>query len=235
MPYGLLTGSTEKQVGSSDGPSMTFSILPSDLNPSRPVEPPPVLQRNVFAEAYALWLGRSWASSSLAFLGEATGLRTNQLCVLRDERPSSLWAAYVTFARPSTGVEAGRPWNVRTNHRVRTVRMEPSASSALNWLLQALSGDTEKSTSDELVEVINGLNDLLKSRQFSVVDLVLKAVDVKRLSPEMLLAFSRTTFAVRSKLSMWRPFVMKAKQELNRRAWIAPPCSVGLFSRPWRC
>jgi type III restriction enzyme len=78
-----------------------------------------------------------------------------------------------------------------------------SISADLPWLATLELGNRARSTSDELITTINGLNIILKERNFELVDTIFRQRDVTKISPEMMLAFVRTTFAARSKLGEW--------------------------------
>jgi hypothetical protein len=87
----------------------------------------------------------------------------------------------------------------------------------LNWLFSAMKGGTERSSSEQIMSVITGLNALLKDRRFEELNLIIGMVHPQRLSPELMLTFARLTFPVRDLLSSWFPFVRKIRQELDRR------------------
>ncbi len=80
-----------------------------------------------------------------------------------------------------------------------------------------MRGGTERSSSEQLMCAIAGLNALLKNRSFDELNLIIGMVHPQRLSPELMLTFARLTFPVRDFLSNWFPFVRKIKNELDRR------------------
>jgi hypothetical protein len=90
-------------------------------------------------------------------------------------------------------------------------------SSDLKWLFSAMRGGPKRSSSEQLMCAIAGLNALLKNRSFDELNLIMGMVRPQRLSPELMLTFARLTFPVRDFLSNWFPFVRKIKNELDRR------------------
>lgn len=89
--------------------------------------------------------------------------------------------------------------------------------------------DKERSSAAELMAVIEGLNAQLKHRQFQVIDQMLRTVKLNLLSPEKILAFARTTFAVRGLLAEWPGFVRRARDELTSRGLDATALLKGLI------
>jgi len=102
-------------------------------------------------------------------------------------------------------------------------RSEPAAppqalpSLDLKWLFAAMKSGTDRSSSEQLMNTIAGLNEVLKSRKFAELNLILGMIHPQRLSPELMLTFARVTFPVRELLPNWFPLVRRIKNELERR------------------
>jgi hypothetical protein len=99
----------------------------------------------------------------------------------------------------------------------------------LAWLFSVLAEKPERSSSEQILSAIAGLNRLLKNRQFSELNLILGIVSPERLSPELMLTFARLTFPVRDLLSDWFSFVTNVKNELDRRKLDAKQLLKGLI------
>jgi hypothetical protein len=98
----------------------------------------------------------------------------------------------------------------------------------LGWFFESQKQGREYSSSQELMLIINGMNKLMKAKKFHIIDMVLKSAFVENMSPQMIVAFSRTVFSVRSQLSEWRSFVRRAKSELEFRSLDAERLLKGL-------
>jgi hypothetical protein len=85
----------------------------------------------------------------------------------------------------------------------------------LSWLATLELGN--RATSDELITTINRLNIVMKDRNFELMDAIFRQLDVTSVNPEMMLAFIRTTFAVRSKLGEWCQLRDRVRAELSSR------------------
>ena len=68
-----------------------------------------------------------------------------------------------------------------------------------------------------LVEVIGHNVRLLESNRFHEVDLDFEKQDLKQASPEIMLANLRSTFAARTLLRAWYPYLDRVKSELEQR------------------
>jgi hypothetical protein len=114
---------------------------------------------------------------------------------------------------------------------VKTFRMWPLSGTVLveqsaNYLGHSISPDLlwltklerdNRATSDELIATINRLYIVLKARNFAQIDVIFRQLNLAKISPEMMLAFIRTTFAVRSKLREWCKFRERVRAELLSR------------------
>ena len=109
--------------------------------------------------------------------------------------------------------------NSSTIGQFENIFAHPPISTDLPWLAK-LERDYRvvQSTADELITTINGLNIVLKDRNFELMDAIFHQLDVTKLSPEMMLTFVRTTFAVRSKLGGWAQLRERIRAELPSRS-----------------
>jgi hypothetical protein len=104
-----------------------------------------------------------------------------------------------------------------------------SNSVDLAWLTAAIDAGRESCSKQILVDLITGLCELLSDQQYSSVDIVLRSLDASRLSPEVLLASTRTSYPVRHKLAAWRPLVIRMRQEFANRHFEADKMLQGLI------
>jgi len=65
--------------------------------------------------------------------------------------------------------------------------------------------------------VFDGINDLLSSYRFRLVDEALRQSDVTRMSVDAMVVFARVPFMARDQLGHWAEFVSRAKAELKHR------------------
>jgi hypothetical protein len=93
--------------------------------------------------------------------------------------------------------------------------LELGTSVDRSWLATLELGN--RATSDELITTIDRLNIVMKNRNFELMDAIFRQLDVTSISPEMMLAFIRTTFAVRSKLGEWCQLRDRVRAELSAR------------------
>jgi hypothetical protein len=65
--------------------------------------------------------------------------------------------------------------------------------------------------------VFDGINDLLSSHKFHVVDEALRRSELAQMSADAIVVFARAPFMARDRLECWADFVCRAKEELRRR------------------
>jgi hypothetical protein len=126
---------------------------------------------------------------------------------------------------------------VVTMGQVSTVGQYPSAPAAprtvskpvdLSWLFKAMTCGRDECSKEVLTGLISGLSDLLLSRAYDVVDLILRSIATSQLSPEVLLAIARTSFAARHNLLEWAGYVGAMKDEFRHRGLDANRLAQGL-------
>ena len=92
-----------------------------------------------------------------------------------------------------------------------------SKSVELSWLFKAIACGRDECSKEALTALISGLSDLLFNRSYDVIDLVLRTIMNFHLSPEVLLAIARTSFAARYNLREWEGYVGGMKEEFRSR------------------
>jgi hypothetical protein len=117
----------------------------------------------------------------------------------------------VTEAEPVTFPSNARPHPVDTS-----------------WFFRALEADQETGLAI-LEEVIVGINSLIKAQRFGLLNSMLEDMPTAVTSQHILLALARSTFAVRSKLPKWKPFVLRVKLGFEARGLDANRLLMGLI------
>jgi hypothetical protein len=111
-----------------------------------------------------------------------------------------------------------------------TAAQPQSAPLSLDWV-QALLQDGRQNTSQEsFMNMVNGLENFLEQRNFEILDELLDSVDFSEVTPEVMVAFVRTTYQARSKLRAWPGAVQRIKSELTRRGFDSSRVLTGLLS-----
>jgi hypothetical protein len=87
----------------------------------------------------------------------------------------------------------------------------------LNWLTDAIEAGRDSCNKKILVALIAGLSELLSHKQYANIDVIFRSLDPDNLSPEVLVAVARTSFAARSRLKTWVSMVKRIKAEFERR------------------
>jgi hypothetical protein len=220
MPFDSSTTSTKKQAGRFGGALPTDSMMRSVLGQW--------LRANnnefeIVGRSEMVGLG-NWVlgSSTGTTCIPATRIFTQTGCVVellpRQLDPSkqlSFLLGPSSQGQATTGEDADEGTDPLQSGKVT---LQPvTADNNLAWFFKAHDGDISRSTSDELVAVINGFNVLLKQRQFQAIDQVFRTAKLSQLSPEKMVALARITFPVRTLLNEWQSFVRRAHQELQSR------------------
>jgi hypothetical protein len=87
----------------------------------------------------------------------------------------------------------------------------------LSWLMNAIAAGRNACGMEVLAQLITGLSELLTNQAYEEVDLILRSVPLRGVSPEAMLALARTSFAARHKLTEWKKFVQSVRRELAQR------------------
>lgn len=98
----------------------------------------------------------------------------------------------------------------------------------LDWMRIATSG-TDPLPSELLGKIVDGINSALNADRFDVVDSAFRAADVKQMSMEAMVVYSRAPFMARFKLKCWRLFLDGAATEISRRGYDAAKILRGLI------
>ncbi|NVN85975.1 MAG: hypothetical protein HXX15_07775 [Rhodopseudomonas sp.] len=99
----------------------------------------------------------------------------------------------------------------------------------LSWLFNAVTAGTESSNTDQIKDVIAGLNSLLKERRFDDISRIYSVIPPKLLTPELMLTLLRVTFPVRMKILSWHSLLTKVRFELESRGLPAKEILIGLI------
>ena len=96
-------------------------------------------------------------------------------------------------------------------------KREPEKSISITGWLQFIYKESGELTDRNIATVISGLSSLLSVGSFSMVDTILGALDIERISIEIMISLLRTSFAARSELERWDGFRQAAVGEVARR------------------
>jgi hypothetical protein len=98
----------------------------------------------------------------------------------------------------------------------------------MSWFAKAVAAGPQDCNLMVLSDLIASVGKLIANKAFGNINFLLQEIDLRRLSPEVLLAIARATFPVRVELSEWPAFVAKIRVELNSRGLDAAQLSRGL-------
>jgi hypothetical protein len=126
-----------------------------------------------------------------------------------------------------TGAVTPEYQNIIPRTAVDFVQIEPIATSQGLWAA-ALAEGTKRASSDALLALVEGLFQLIGSRRFTEIDLLLQTAEPSEVAPEVSVGLLRVTSNYEGYLRHWRPFLQKTKQELKRRGLPSDPILVGL-------
>ncbi|WP_283966821.1 hypothetical protein [Tritonibacter sp. AK171] len=88
----------------------------------------------------------------------------------------------------------------------------------LSWLSAALnSGELEQPSVANLTSCIQGINGLIARGKFGLLSKVIGSANLDGMSNETMLAFVRSSFPVRNRISNWKRFARDVQAELDRR------------------
>jgi len=96
------------------------------------------------------------------------------------------------------------------------------------WVFDA-ARSTDVNGASKLPFVIDGVNSLIASKSFGMLDRVIQVIPVETASRHILLGIARATFPVRSKLNAWQQFVLQVKDEFANRGLNADGLLKGLL------
>jgi hypothetical protein len=118
---------------------------------------------------------------------------------------------YITDDLPVT---ADRKMTVTVSSTgTKRLRALPKPTIDLSWLLS----DNPAASPQNLRALYKAIQHFMRETDFGMVDALFKAVDVRNLPAEMLVAMLRYSFAAHKKLQNWSSFLAQVRQELDRR------------------
>lgn len=85
-----------------------------------------------------------------------------------------------------------------------------------SWIFQILSS-TDADGEKPLKPTLKGVNALIASANFAFLDRLLISLPLKNMNRFVMLGLARSSNPVRSKLSNWRTFILRARDELEAR------------------
>lgn len=98
----------------------------------------------------------------------------------------------------------------------------------LSWVFEALHSD-EDSGPQLIGQTIDGVNQIIASRDFRLLDRVLEIFLAELASTHVLLTLARSTYPVRPKLNGWKPFTLGLKGVFDDRGLDAVRLLKGLI------
>lgn len=113
---------------------------------------------------------------------------------------------------------------------ILNVHPQPSPSpktASLTWL-DLLNEKSEDRVEDVFGEMIKGIGELIRDRQFQLIDTILRTVQFDNILPNFSVALLRLTFSVRSELVEWRTALAKARRALIYQGYDADRLLTGL-------
>lgn len=102
-----------------------------------------------------------------------------------------------------------------SHHSAANFAIPSLQRSEISWLFSA-AASTDVSGSQLVGKVIDGVNHLIRDKNFRTLDMALEAVP-KRASKHVLVALARSSFPVRTKLVGWQSFIHELKHAFDAR------------------
>ena len=107
------------------------------------------------------------------------------------------------------------------------VRIEPRVTGQ-GLLAAAVAEGSMRASSDSLLALVEGLFELIGSRRFDEIDVLLQTADPAQLAPEVSVGILRVTSNYDQFLRNWSAFLEKTREEFKRRGLSPDPILVGL-------
>ena len=226
MPYESSTPSTKRAEEFFAGASLTDFTrrLNLDLPPDTPVEFTDPYGTERQADSPVKWSDVPVETSAhpvQLLIGERRLLEV--LIALRHDPLRTQKSLYGWLVKTAHLAGVSREQESPRELKIRPVR--PPVD--LSWFIEA-HANNEGASSATLVNIITGIHLLIKNRDFQMIDMVLRTTRLDRLAPEAIVAFARTSFPIRSRLSEWQRYLQRARKELRRRSLNAVSLMSGL-------
>jgi hypothetical protein len=88
----------------------------------------------------------------------------------------------------------------------------------ISWFKFVEKSAGSQITTNDLEKVISGLNLMMKHKQFLQIGILFRSLNLKKVAPEILIAFLRSTFSLKNQLAkVWFQFRDDVDKELRRR------------------
>jgi hypothetical protein len=126
----------------------------------------------------------------------------------------------------STGITTSEYRHILPRGPIDFVQVKPVATG--QSLLAAITAEgTIRASSGSLLVLVEGLFELIGSRQFDEVDLLLQ-IDPADVAPEVSVGILRVTSNYARSLQHWSDFLEKTREDFKRRGLSPDPILVGL-------
>jgi hypothetical protein len=93
-----------------------------------------------------------------------------------------------------------------------------SKSIPLNWFKEIHSGGDTSASSQAMTDLFAGIQSLLRSSHYAVVDSIFAGADLPRIPSEAMVGLLRYSFAERTKLGQWTALLRRVADVLRARA-----------------
>jgi hypothetical protein len=111
-------------------------------------------------------------------------------------------------------------WSLAPCSSLERVTYSPSkplsASTEQAWFRTAHTSRGPLSM-EQVGQIFDGLNELLHQYRFRMIDEAFESTNLPEMSVDAIVVFARSTYRARERLSGWRAFVDRAREELARR------------------
>ncbi|PKA44040.1 hypothetical protein CWR43_06965 [Rhizobium sullae] len=85
-----------------------------------------------------------------------------------------------------------------------------------SWIFKAIRSNDATGRA-QIGAVIDGINALIGSENYSLLDKVFQAIPTRTAGRHVLLSLVRATAPIRTRLLGWQPFVLEVKKEFDER------------------
>lgn len=89
----------------------------------------------------------------------------------------------------------------------------------LEWFGQIHSGAAQPAPAKAMIACYVGVQELVRTGNYSTIDTLLAGADVNKLPPEAIVGLLRYSAASKQRLAQWHVFLEKAKAELPKRGF----------------
>jgi hypothetical protein len=106
---------------------------------------------------------------------------------------------------------------IRESNSARHVCTQESDPISLDWYFDALSKNEDEQLSvAKLSDYIKGINSIIREEQYATLEKILHDATAKNAPSHVLLAFTRATYPVRTRIKGWKTFLASVVSKLER-------------------